>query len=143
MTETFLLDTNVTSELRRTHHPGIDPAFAAWAQSFHLEQAYVSVVTIHEMERGALLVERKDPIQGLVYRTWLEDVLDAFYGRILDLNLDAAITSAAFHVPDPAPIADAFIAGIAAVHGLTVVTRNTSDFVRFGVPLLNPWEWVT
>ncbi len=34
---------------------------------------------------------------------------------------------------------DAMIAATAKVHGLTVVTRNTADFITFGVPLLNPF----
>ena len=34
---------------------------------------------------------------------------------------------------------DLIIAATAAHHGLTVVTRDTADFERAGVPLLNPW----
>jgi predicted nucleic acid-binding protein len=34
---------------------------------------------------------------------------------------------------------DLLIAACAAVHGATVVTRNTKDFEATGVPLLNPW----
>ena len=136
----LLLDTNVTSELRRARRPGVDPAFAAWAAAVDLGDAYISVITVHEMMRGVLLTSRKDPAQGAVYRAWLDDLLDAFDGRTLGLTLDAALASAAFHIPDPAPLADAFIAGTAMVHGLTVATRNVADFARFGVPLVNPWE---
>jgi predicted nucleic acid-binding protein len=34
---------------------------------------------------------------------------------------------------------DLIIAATVAHHGLTVVTRDTADFERAGVPLLNPW----
>lgn len=136
----LLLDTNVTSELRRSGRPECAPAFRSWVASTDLSQAFVSVITVHEMTRGVLLSERKDAQTGRVYRNWLEVVLDAFRGRILDLTLDAVTVAATYHVPDPAPLADAFIAGIAAVNGLTVVTRNVDDFERFGVPVLNPWE---
>ena len=136
----LLLDTMVTSELRRARHRDADPAFARWAASTDLTTAYVSVITLHEMWRGVRLTERKDPATGAVYRTWLEDLVEAFHGRVLDLTADAAVLSAAYHVPDPAPLADALIAGTAAVHGLTVATRNTADFRRFGVPLVNPWD---
>ena len=135
----LLLDTVVTSELRRARRPGVDPAFGAWAESADLADAYVSVVTVHEMERGVLLVERKDPTRGAVYRAWLEDLMEAFSGRILPLTIEAARRAALFHVPDPAPLADALIAGTAQENGLTLVTRNTADFARFGIPLLNPW----
>jgi len=135
----LLLDTVVTSELRRARQPGVDPAFGAWAESVDLADAYVSVITIHEMERGVLLVERQDPTRGVVYRAWLDDLVEAFASRILPLTMEAARRAALFHVPDPAPLADALIAGTAQEHGLTVVTRDTADFARFGVPLVNPW----
>jgi predicted nucleic acid-binding protein len=136
----LLYDTNVTSELRRARHRGVDPNFARWAESADLGAAYVSVITIHEMVRGVLLTERRDPVAGTAYRAWLDDLLEAFHGRILGLDLEAAMAAAAFHVPDPAPLADALIAATASTHSLVVVTRNVADFRRFGVPLLNPWE---
>jgi hypothetical protein len=33
----------------------------------------MSVITLHELELGVLLAERRDPAQGAVLRTWLED----------------------------------------------------------------------
>lgn len=135
-----LYDTNVTSELRKARLRGCDPVFAAWAESDDISQAYVSVITMHEMMRGVLSTERVDPAKGRIFRVWYETVMSAFEGRILDLTLDAASIAAAYHVPNPAPLADALIAGTAAVNGLTVVTRNVADFARFGVPVLNPWD---
>jgi predicted nucleic acid-binding protein len=73
-----------------------------------------------------------------VYQGWIDTLVDAFSGRILGLTLEAAIASAAYHVPDPAPLADALIAGTAAANSLTVATRNVADFARFDVPLINP-----
>jgi predicted nucleic acid-binding protein len=43
-------------------------------------------------------------------------------------------------VPNPRPDRDAFIAGTALVHGMTVVTRNVRDFEPTGVKVLNPWQ---
>jgi toxin FitB len=34
---------------------------------------------------------------------------------------------------------DAFFAATAAVHGLILVTRNSTDFEASGITLLNPW----
>jgi len=136
----LLLDTNIASELRRSRSQRADPRFAVWAASTDLTSAYVSVITLHEMRRGVLLTLRRDRAQGAVYQAWVDDLLDAFRGRILDVTVDVADRAAIYHVPDPAPFADALIAGTAAVHGLTVATRNTADFARFGVPLVNPWE---
>jgi predicted nucleic acid-binding protein len=55
--------------------------------------------------------------------------------------VDTAVArrNASIHVPDPRPVRDGLIAATALVHGLTLVTRNTSDFVPMAVPLLNPW----
>ena len=139
----YLLDTNVTSQLRTALYPDTDPHFAAWAKSDALAQAAISVITIHEMERGILQVARKDHAKADVYRTWLDTLLGMFSERLLPVTLETAMLAAAYHVPDPAPLADSLIGATAAERGLTVVTRNTVHFERFGVPLLNPWEFPT
>ena len=66
--------------------------------------------------------------------------MPAFAERILPVDLAVARRSAALHVPAPRPIRDALIAATALVHGLTVVTRDLSDFAPMGIPLLNPWH---
>jgi hypothetical protein len=92
------------------------------------------------MEMGALLMERRDPRQGAVLRSWLEDrVLPAFTGRVLPVDTSVALRCAALHVPNPRSYRDSLIAATAMIHGMTVVTRNTSDFEPTGVALLNPW----
>ena len=48
--------------------------------------------------------------------------------------------AAGLHVPDPRPLADAFIAATALHHNLTVVTRNVKDFAPLGVRVLDPWS---
>jgi toxin FitB len=35
---------------------------------------------------------------------------------------------------------DLMIAATALAHGLTVVTRDSSDFAKAGAPVFNPWE---
>ncbi|MFN8097935.1 MAG: type II toxin-antitoxin system VapC family toxin [Dermatophilaceae bacterium] len=134
---TLLLDTNVVSELRK---PRPDPNLAAWAETITKRDAFISVVTIREIEAGVLLVERRDADQGRLLRAWLEErVLLEYADRLLDVDLAVARRAAALHVPDPRPERDALIAATALTHGLTVVTRNTSDFAPMGVAILNPW----
>ncbi|MDR1712137.1 MAG: type II toxin-antitoxin system VapC family toxin [Propionibacteriaceae bacterium] len=136
----LLLDTMVASELRKARHQATDPLFAAWAEATDLSDACLSVITVLEIERGVLLTARKDPATALVYAAWLENLEDAFRGRVLPVTERSAKLAASFHVPDPAPLADSLIAGIALEHELTIATRNIADFTRFQVPLLNPWE---
>ncbi|MDD5295475.1 MAG: type II toxin-antitoxin system VapC family toxin [Rhodocyclaceae bacterium] len=138
----YLLDTNVVSELRKIRLGKADSQVAAWADSVDAGDLYLSVITIQELETGVLLAERRDPSQGAFLRTWLEaHVLPAFAGRILAVDTTVALRSAALHVPDPRPVHDALIAATALVHGMTVVTRNVSDFNPTGVAVLNPWGW--
>ena len=136
----FLLDTNVVSELRKIRLGKANRHVAKWADSVDATELFLSVITIQELEMGVLLVERRDPTQGKVFRTWLNDhVLPAFSGRVLTVDIAVAQRSARLHVPDPRPVRDALIAATALVHGMTVVTRNAADFEPTGVLILNPW----
>ena len=136
----YLLDTNVVSEMRRRQR--MAPSVAAWAASVPATDLYVSVLTVMELETGVLLIARRDPEQGRLLTGWIEqNVLRAFDGRILPVDLAAARRCAPMHVPDPRPVKDALIAATAAAHRMTVVTRNVRDFDGAGVPILNPWDW--
>lgn len=134
----FLLDTNVVSELRRPERAAAN--VWAWASSTPTDHYAISVVTVQELERGTLLMERRDPIQGGILRRWLEqEVLARLAPRILSIDSAIARRCARLHVPDPRPERDALIAATALAHGLTVVTRNVGDFEPMGVAVLNPW----
>lgn len=134
----YLLDTNVLFELRR---PGrADASVRAWAARQQPAQCWVSAITILELERGVLLIERRDVRQGAQLRTWLEgSILRQFQDRVLVIDTAVARRCAALHVPDRRAERDALIAATALVHGMTIVTRNVADFAATQVPLLNPW----
>ncbi len=137
----YLLDTNVVSELRKAKSCKIDKNVLAWANSVATSSLFLSVVTIMELETGVLLIERRDPTQGGVLRSWLNaHVLPAFSERILPVDTAVAQCCARHHVPDPRSDRDALIAATALVHGMSVVTRNVDDFMATKVDLLNPWE---
>jgi predicted nucleic acid-binding protein len=137
----YLLDTNVVSEMRKIKTGRIDPRFKAWAERARPETHYLSVATILELEVGVLLMERRDPVQGAVLRSWMrEQVISRFGERILAVDVAVSLRCAALHVPDPRPEIDAIIAATALVHGLTVVTRNVADFKSIGVAIFNPWD---
>lgn len=136
----YLLDTNVVSELRKAKVGKADKNVSAWAKSVSATSLFLSSITILELETGILLVERRDPAQGAVLRTWLDaHVLPAFSGRILVIDVAVAQRCAKLHVPDPRADRDALIAATALVHGMTVVTRNVADFELTGVEIFNPW----
>lgn len=134
----YLLDTNVISELRKAARA--DAVVRAWAENASANTFWLSAITVLELEIGVLCAERRDAAQGALLRQWLENgVLARFSERILDVNVAIARRCANLHIPDPRPERDALIAATALTHGLTVVTRNTSDFEPMGVALTNPW----
>lgn len=136
----YLLDTNVVSELRKPASRA-EPRVHAWAREQATSELFISVITLLEIEVGIGRVERRDEQQGGVLRRWLErDLLAAFAGRVLPIDETVARTAAAMHVPDPRPERDALIAATALAHGHTVVTRNVGDFRPLGVELLDPWK---
>ena len=135
----FLLDTNVLSELRRPERA--NPNVMQWADGVPVDQFFLSAISLFEIERGALLMARRDAIQGKILRSWIDDtVLVSFANRILPVDEAVALRCASLHVPNPRPERDALIAATALVHGMTVVTRNVEDFANTGAVLLNPWD---
>jgi predicted nucleic acid-binding protein len=137
----YLLDTNVVSELRKAKSGKADPQVTAWAAAQLPASLYLSAISVLELEMGVLQIERRDPVQGGLLRSWLDQhVLPAFAGRILPVDTKVAQQCARLHVPDPRSERDALIAATALAHNMTVVSRNTADFIATGVSLLNPWE---
>jgi len=134
----YILDTNVVSELRKAKKANQN--VTKWAQPLPSATLYISVISLLELEIGILLMERRDKEQGAILRTWMDrHVLPTFSGRILAIDTTVAQRCAALHVPNPRSDRDALIAATALVHGLTVATRNVSDFEGMGVGVFNPW----
>ncbi|MBX4864810.1 type II toxin-antitoxin system VapC family toxin [Rhizobium sophorae] len=137
----YLLDTNVISELRKIGDGKADVEVVAWIQTANASDFYLSAITILELERGVLAVQRRDARQGSRLRTWLDDhVRPQFAGRILPIDDAIATRCAHLHIPDRRNEADALIAATALVHNLTVVTRNVRDFDGTGVVIIDPWQ---
>ena len=136
----YLLDTNIVSELRKVKTGKADYSFTLWAQNLDTDNLYVSAISIMELEMGILQKERKDSLQGSVLRNWFENqVMPAFAGRVLPVDSKVALACARLHIPDPRSERDALIAATALVNGLTVITRNTKDFEKTSITLLNPF----
>jgi toxin FitB len=136
----YILDTNVISELRKAKAGKADQNVMAWAIAVPYTSLFLSAITILELETGVLMIERRDPLQGAILRTWLDHhVLPSFHKRVLPVDIAVAQRCARLHIPNPCAERDALIAATALVHGMTVVTRNVADFVVTGVPIFNPW----
>ena len=132
----YLLDTNVISDARLKR----SPALMAWLRAQEVGSLALSVITILELERGVRRKERSDPVGAVPLRRWLEeDVRPMVEGRVLPVDERTAATAAGLRISGPMPEMDALIAATALVHDLVLVTRNTKDFERTDVRLLNPW----
>jgi predicted nucleic acid-binding protein len=136
----WLLDTNVLSELRRPRPEKKVLAFIA-AQS--LELLYMSTVTLSEIRFGIELVP--DAARRSDLTDWLtHKVRPMFERRVLAISEDVMFKwkllveegrKAGHTLSQP----DLIIAATGQNHGLTVVARDTSEFVKARVPVLNPW----
>lgn len=137
----YLLDTNVVSELRKIGDGKADANVVTWIGAEDAARFFISVITLLELERGVLGVQRRDATQGARLRSWLDgNVRPAFAGRILPVDEAVATRCAHLHIPDRRNEADALIAATALVHDMIVVTRNTRDFEGTGVVVVDPWK---
>ena len=135
MTSTYLLDTNVVSELRKPRpHGGV----VAWLESIDDAQLYLSAVTIGEIQAGIELTREQDPGKAEEIEAWLELVAGAYNVLPMDTATFRA-WARLMHRKSDTLYEDAMIAATAKVHGLTVATRNVSDFNALGLEVFNPF----
>ena len=133
----YLLDSNVLSELRRKTP---DAAVLEWFARRPASTLYLSVLTFGELRKGIEGVP--DAKRRMALTDWLETDLPAFFaGRILPVDAQVAdrwgrLLSAAGR---PLPAIDSLLAASAAQHGLSMVTRNSRDFADLGLDVINPW----
>jgi toxin FitB len=136
----FLLDTNILSELRRVRP---DSRVVAFIKAQPLEILYISSVTLAEIRFGIELVA--EPVRRAELDNWLTHrVRPMFGGRVLPVTEDVMLkwrllveegrkTGHTFSQPD------LIIGATALEHGLTLVSRDTADYEKAHVPVINPW----
>jgi predicted nucleic acid-binding protein len=136
----WLLDTNVLSELRR---PRPDPNVVRFVETSPSETLFISTVTLAEIRFGIALIAEPEYRDGL--SQWLENsVRLRFFQGTLPITEDILYRwrqlveqgrKAGHTFSQP----DLFLAATALQHNLTLVTRNTRDFAPIELPMLNPW----
>jgi predicted nucleic acid-binding protein len=136
----FLLDTNCISELIR---PKPEQRVLDWMDAADESLLYLSVLTVGEIRKG--LAELAQSKRRTQLETWLEvDLRARFAGRILPIDGPVAdrwgqLAGDAKRQGKTLAVIDGLLAASALQHNLTVVSRNTSDFVHTRVSVLNPW----
>ena len=139
----WLLDTNILSELRR---PKPEQRVVAFVAGCPLDQLYISAVTLAEIRFGIELVD--EPNRRADLNDWLTNKVRPMFGeRVLQITEDIMLKwrllveegrKAGHTFSQP----DLIIAATAIHHGLTLVTRDRSDYDKARVPVINPWDAV-
>lgn len=134
----YLLDTNVLSELRRKQP---DANVVEWVEGRPPSTLYLSVLSVGEIRRGVEALAAGKRRTALL--DWLETDLPAFFsGRLLNVDLPVAerwgrVLGASKW---PLPAIDSLLAATALHHGLTMVTHNARDFEIDGLETIDPWQ---
>jgi toxin FitB len=136
----ILLDTNVVSEAIK---PDSHPSVRAWLDAQVAETLFLPSITVAELLFGIGTLPEGRRKTLLAAR--IDGLLDAFAGRILPFDTSAAQAYANLAVRARAagkgfPTPDGYIAAIAAVHGFSVASRDTSAFRAAGLKVIDPWE---
>lgn len=134
---TFLLDTNVVSELRKRQADG---NVLSWYATVSSADLFLSVLTIGEIRLGVERLRRRDPAQADIIEQWLRGLHAGYRDHLVDVDAAVAEEWGRMNVPDPLPVIDGLLAATARIHGWTLVTRNVADLSSVGVSLLNPFE---
>jgi toxin FitB len=134
----FLLDTVVLSELRKPLRLR-NPHLVDWIEAVSSRDLFIGVVTIGEIERGIERQQRLNLRFAASLTAWLDVVLRTYEGRILPVDIAVARRWGRLSQQIGNSGLDFAIAATALEHGLTVVTRNVSDFERTGVSVLDPF----
>ena len=133
----YLLDTCVLSELRKKN---AHPAVLGWMQTIRPADVFLSVLTLGEIRRGIERQRLKNPTAAIHLENWLLGLETHYADRLLPITAAIADRWGRLSLHQPLPVADGLLAATGLEHHLTLVTRNTPDFDRSGIPLINPWH---
>jgi len=137
ITQKFLLDTNVISEVRRSR---ADPNVLRFFAKADTAGLFLSVISLGEIRKGVARQNRSNPVAAARLAAWSDGLAPMFEDRILPIDLQIASLWGNLSSSRSLPVVDTLIAATAIVHGLVLVTRNIGDFAFTGLGLINPWE---
>ena len=133
----YLVDTNVLSELRKKQR--CNPQVSAWLAGVSADELFISVLSLGEIRRGIELLRKRDPASARSLDQWLAGLEEHYADRVLPISTAIADCWGRLSPDQPLPVSDGLLAATGIEHKLTIVTRNTDDFLRSGANTLNPF----
>jgi predicted nucleic acid-binding protein len=136
----YLLDTCVLSEFVR---PKPAQSLIHWLRTHDESLMGISVISLGEIQSGIACMQESRRRNSL--QTWLDDeLIPRFETRIISVEQKDALmwgklTGEGKALGQPLPSTHALLAATASTRGLTMVSRNEKEFIRYPVKLINPW----
>lgn len=133
----FLIDTNVISELRKgaLANSGV----RRWYDGVTADDLYLSTLVLGEIRKGAEMCRKKEPAKARLLEHWLGQVQAAFAGRIVPVDQAVAGVWGRIGASRTIPVIDALLAATAISRDLTLVTRDLKGASGTGARVLNPF----
>ena len=136
----ILLDTCVVSEAMR---PSPSPRVLAWLDQLPEERVYLPSLVVGELQKGVDLLDEGKKRSAL--QLWLEQLRERFRDRTLTFDEETAVrwgmlTARFERAGRPLPVIDSMLAATALRYSALLATRNTGDYAKTGVEIVDPWE---
>jgi predicted nucleic acid-binding protein len=133
----YLLDANVVSQPSKANP---DANVLAWLDATDDVELAISAVTVHELWYGVARARAANHAKAEAMAAAVDAVLEAYAGRILPIDIQAAKVWAELLAQQNKHVNDKCLVAVARVNNLALVTRNVSDTAGLGVDVLNPFK---
>jgi predicted nucleic acid-binding protein len=138
--ESYLLDTNIVSELRKSRP---NEQVLDFVKGHETRRLFISVMTIGELRRGAEKPRLTGPAYSKVLHEWVDEIESTYAQQILPIDLLTARIWGELSSTRSRPIVDTLLAATSIANNLTLVTRNVIDVGDIPLRVLNPWDETT
>ena len=134
----FLLDINILSELRKGAR--CDPNVSQWAAKESAQAHCISVLSLGEIRKGIELLRKTSPEKCIPLENWLQKLHLDYANCTIAITTEISERWGALSSQRSLPVIDALLAATAFEFGLTLATRNTTDFDGLGISIVNPFQ---
>ena len=135
--ESYLLDTNIVSEFRKSKR---NEQVIDFVKGRDPRRVFISVMTMGELRRGAEKPRLTNPAYSKMLHEWVDEIEFTYAQQILPIDLLTARIWGELSSTRSRPIVDTLLAATSIANNLTLVTRNVIDVRDIPLKVLNPWN---